>query len=295
MPTMASTASMPRALAHLSSAHPLRSSTMLPLRRHTPQQLLVPGRRTYASKPSKDTKPPVLEKPDQFRPPSHPAKLPSRRAKPKYEYGPRLTPADVAAQRTKKYPNMMPPEGSFMHWFLSNRMLHVYIAFVSSTFLLRPTKKKKKTNAFPTQSVLFTLAGYTFWMNFLTTTPYRDLLPSRGELLTHPFRSISTAASVYRMHAEHVSAETAERRKRKVDDVDKRAEYRRAHGLEDAEGEAKGAWFGGERVKGAAAEVDVQSPVAPAVTVQGEGEEAEFRDFEGRPQRRPVKKWLGIW
>ncbi|KAL1620189.1 hypothetical protein SLS56_009780 [Neofusicoccum ribis] len=263
---MASSASMPRALARLSSAHPLRpSAAVLPLRPSAHRPLLL--RRSYAS-PSKDGKPRVLEKPDKFRPPSHPAKLPSRRQKPQYTYGPRLTAEEMAAQRTKKYPNMMPPEGSFMHWFLTNRMLHVYVSL----------------------AVLFSLAGYTFLMNFLTTTPYRDLLPARSDLLSHPLRSLHQFGQVYKMHAEHVSAETAEKRRRKVEDVDKRAEYRRAHGLEEEEsGLLKGLLGeGGKKGVEEVAGVDEQSPVAKE-------EQAEFRDFEGKQTKRPVKKWLGIW
>jgi hypothetical protein len=38
---------------------------------------------------------------------------------------------------------------------------------------------------------------------------------------------------VYKMHTEHVSLETAAKRKRAVDDVEKRREYRVAHGLEE--------------------------------------------------------------
>ncbi|KAH7054606.1 hypothetical protein B0J12DRAFT_709980 [Macrophomina phaseolina] len=267
---------MPRAFVRLSSANFSRTSAALHPAAVAQYQLLR-FRRAYASKPpkSEDGKPLVLEKPDKFRPPSHPARLPSSRKKPQYSYGPRLTPEELAAQGRKKYPNMMPPEGSFMHWFLTNRMLHVYISL----------------------AVLFSLAFYTFLMNFLTTTPYRDLLPARSELLTHPFRSLHQFLTVYKMHAEHVSAETAEKRKRKVEDVDKRAEYRRAHGLESEEGGILKGWLGEGREKkmevvpaeGVEADVDAQSPIAKE-------EQEGFRDFEGKPvQKRPVKKWLGIW
>lgn len=99
------------------------------------------------------------------------------------------------------------------------------------------------------------------------------------------------------MHTEHVSAETAEKRKRKVEDVDKRAEYKRAHGLEAEESGILKGWLGEPRekkmevvpVEDAEKGIDAQSPVAKE-------EQEAFRDFEGRPQqKRPVKKWLGIW
>lgn len=69
-------------------------------------------------------KPRVLEKPDKFRPPSHPSRI---RSKPRYNYGPDLT----HEQKTvRQYPHMMPPEGTFMHWFLTNRTIHLYISLV---------------------------------------------------------------------------------------------------------------------------------------------------------------------
>lgn len=70
---------------------------------------------------------PVLEKPAKFNPPSHGARL--RKDPPRYP-GPALSAAQKAAQQTKKYPNMMPVEGTFMHWFLNNRSIHIYITLV---------------------------------------------------------------------------------------------------------------------------------------------------------------------
>lgn len=70
----------------------------------------------------------VLEKPDRFRPPSHPQKL--RSPAPIRHYGPSLSAEERAAQRKRKYPNMMPPEGSFMFWFLTNRTIHMWIPLV---------------------------------------------------------------------------------------------------------------------------------------------------------------------
>ena len=110
------------------------------------------------------------------------------------------------------------------------------------------------------------------------------------------------------MHVEHVSAETQERRRRKVEDVAKRSEFRKAHGLDQNEG-LLGGWTAkpdsevlgtgvregtapvpGLRRPATAVEVD-QSPIAQS---EREGEEGVYVDFEGKPQ--PVrKKWFGIW
>lgn len=82
-----------------------------------------------ASKSSKkSSKPLVLEKPTKFNPPSHGARR--RTEAPRYP-GPQLSVEEKAKQATKKYPNMMPPEGSFMHWFLHNRAIHMWITMVS--------------------------------------------------------------------------------------------------------------------------------------------------------------------
>lgn len=79
----------------------------------------------------KSSKPRVLEKPDKFNPPSHGAKL---RKEAKRYPGPPLSAQELAAQKTKQYPNMMPPEGSFMHWFITNRSIHIYITLVSRVY-----------------------------------------------------------------------------------------------------------------------------------------------------------------
>lgn len=68
-----------------------------------------------------------------------------------------------------------------------------------------------------------------------------------------------------------------EQRHRRIEDAEKRKQYRVAHGLEEAEPEKK---------EESGNEVDLQSPIAAA-------EGAEFVDWEGN--RKPVKKWLGIW
>jgi hypothetical protein len=70
-----------------------------------------------------------------------------------------------------------------------------------------------------------------------------------------------------KMDAEHTSLLASEKRKRRVDDVDKRREYRIAHGLEEPAESDGGA-------------------------VGSEGKEAEG---EEERKKRSVKKWLGIW
>ncbi|KAI9776192.1 MAG: hypothetical protein M1839_000513 [Geoglossum umbratile] len=187
----------------------------------------------------------VLEKPAKFNPPSHG----SRRAAPRSYPGPPLSAKEKAAQQTNKYPNMMPGEGTFMRWFLTNRGLHVYI----------------------TLTTLFLLATFTFLTNFRNSTPFAHLLPPLSDFPTSPLSFISTYIEVFKLHTAHESARAAERRRQKVEDVQKRSQYRKAHGLDGGEG--FGSWT-------ARTEEDAIGP-------SGGGEEAR--------KRPPVKKWLGIW
>ena len=153
------------------------------------------------------------------------------------------------------------------------------------------------------QSTLSALAGFTFVANFHRTTPFTDLLPSADYFYAHPLDFLSTYLSVYRMHTAYISEETAKRRKQKVDDVQKRALYRKAHGLDKEQG--LGGWTvkGEDEMMGPALATDgaVGRELNPeSAEAMGNGKEAHtaagegvYTDFEGR--KRPIKKWLGIW
>ncbi|OAX78908.1 hypothetical protein ACJ72_06781 [Emergomyces africanus] len=202
----------------------------------------------------------VLEKPDRFRPPSHPARRVmnprgSNSRQPINYPGPRLSEAELAEKKTKRYPHMFPPEGTVMHKFLTSRGIHVWISM----------------------SVLVSLATFTLTTNFKHTSPFAHLLPSWSQVLTHPIDTVSQVFAVLKMHADHQTLETAEKRKRKTDDVEKRRAYRRAHGLEKEENE----------------EVVSETEGVVAIAV------ADGHDVEGdgvvQERRRPIKKWLGIW
>lgn len=75
---------------------------------------------------------PTIPQPDKYRPPSHGKRTP-RSETPQKSYGPPLSEEDKLRMRTKKYPNMMSPEGTFSHWFLNNRLLHMYITLVGAS------------------------------------------------------------------------------------------------------------------------------------------------------------------
>lgn len=107
------------------------------------------------------------------------------------------------------------------------------------------------------------------------------------EFFSHPLSFISTYAEVFKLHTAHKSAETAERRKRKVDDVQKRSQYRKAHGLDQEEG------FGGWSAKDSQSPVVAETAGEPILDVESGTGSATYSDWEGK--KRPIKKWLGIW
>ncbi|RLL98559.1 hypothetical protein CFD26_106944 [Aspergillus turcosus] len=236
-------------------------------RRSNPRTLattVTSSRRCASSDNS--SKPRVLAQPDKFRPPSHPARrvVQTRNGRvvspgPINYPGPRLSEKEKEEQKHRKYPNMFPPEGTIMYKFLTSRWIHIWIAM----------------------GVLTSLATFTFTTNFKHTSPYAHLLPPWSALLTHPIDTVGQALAVFRMHVQHNSMETREKRLKRVEDAEKRRQYRIAHGLEEPD----------EKTKAEAAEVvDDQSPVAVDVPAVGAG---EYVDWEGK--KRPVKKWLGIW
>ena len=108
------------------------------------------------------------------------------------------------------------------------------------------------------------------------------------------------------MDVNRTTTETQERRKRDIEDVQKRSTYRRAHGLEDENSQGLGGWTAksDEETLGSSLRVDgaVRPPVSRATSgsaenddrsTSGGSKEAVYVDWEGK--KRPVKKWLGIW
>lgn len=117
--------------------------------------------------------------------------------------------------------------------------------------------------------------------------------------------------SVYKLHTEYVTQQTAEHRRQKVEDVRKRSEFRKAHGLESGEaGQGLGGWTvkSDDEVMGPGmkegGEFAGVIPSSEQVVVRknqeivgGEKVEEDVVAREGGvvPVKRPVKKWLGIW
>ena len=140
--------------------------------------------------------------------------------------------------------------------------------------------------------MLFSLAFYVFITDFVDKTSLKQLLPTRDDWKLHPIKSFKRFWSVYKLHVEQTSAETAERRTQQMDDVEKRRQYRRAHGIEERKLPfGLGAVTTEERSQ-VTQEVVEESPTASSQPMAQDGTDS-YVDFEGR--KRPIKKWLGIW
>lgn len=211
----------------------------------------------YASA-GKGSKPIVLEKPERFNPPSHGARL-ARKTTPRH-YGGELSAEETQAQKVKDYPGLMAPDGTWSHWFWHSRSFHLLI----------------------TMSTLTGLAMFTFVQNFKHNSPFADMIPPWSDFLYHPITSGRVIVEVIRLNEAHNAANVQEKRKKRVDDVVKRSQYRKAHGLED--GDRLGGWT-------AKTDAEMLGPALPSSV----GEE-QAASAQGTPEaHEPRKKWLGIF
>jgi hypothetical protein len=109
------------------------------------------------------------------------------------------------------------------------------------------------------------------------------MIPPWQDLFLHPITYSRRWIEILRLNAARTTAETDARRARKVDDVAKRAQFRKAHGLDKDEG------FGGWTVKNDQELLDAVMPPAGGVPVPVEA------DTEPVKEKKKLKKWLGIW
>lgn len=95
------------------------------------------------------------------------------------------------------------------------------------------------------------------------------------------------------MHIDCKSKETAEKRAKRTEDIQKRDRYRKAHGIEDTQN----VWGFGKRLQKVEKEGDDQAVVegsTDGVKDGGEGQ-TEMQGVRRERRRRPVKRWFGIW
>ncbi|KAK4162248.1 hypothetical protein QBC43DRAFT_80423 [Cladorrhinum sp. PSN259] len=274
---------------------------LLPQRGLIWRQIAITGTPSYASSPSaaaaaaaaivvrfnstKSSGPRILEKPARFNPPSHGSRLPTRKGGIPRHYGGELSDAELKYQEEREYPMMPPPKNTWAHWFLNTRWIHLAITLGSLTGL----------------------AVWTFAVNFKNTSPFADMLPPAEDYLWHPFSSIHMLIEVMRLHEAHKSARIQEKRKRGVDDVAKRAAYRKAHGLPEEMGlfNTKRATIRSDDEEEKIAVADGASPVAREYEADKPQQQrlsrqpAEIRRLTEEEQKEMVedvkKKWLGIF
>ena len=85
------------------------------------------------------------------------------------------------------------------------------------------------------QGTLACLAVFVNLETFHRTSPVAHLLPERRYFLSHPLDYLSQYLTVYKMHVNQRSQATQAQRDRKMDDLQKRDRYRKAHGIEDTQ------------------------------------------------------------
>ncbi len=119
---------------------------------------------------------------------------------------------------------------------------------------------------------------------FIRTTPFADMLPAASDFLYHPIDATGMLIEVIRLTELHNSAIVAEKRKRLVDDVGKRAKFRRAHGLSEEQGIAGMLGLGNRKEEG-----EGETPAGGEVVVG-------MSTAESSPAApEPRKKILGIF
>ncbi|KAK4157431.1 hypothetical protein C8A00DRAFT_40148 [Chaetomidium leptoderma] len=233
-----------------------------------------------ASSNSKPTGPRVLAKPERFNPPSHGARLPKKTI-PRH-YGGDISAAEVTAQAAREYPGMAPPKNTIAHWFLHNRWIHVII----------------------TVGTLSGLAIFTFVLNFQHTSPFADMLPPAEDYLRHPISSVRMLVEVLQLHEAHKTARINEKRRRNVEDVAKRAAYRKAHGLPDEMGlfdrpmakirmDGDGDGDGGDKPAAVAEAVEGQQTEAVVAVAETANKGPEARRLTEEERQAVVEKAKG--
>lgn len=118
----------------------------------------------------------------------------------------------------------MPPPDTWAHYFLTSRRLHFYLSL----------------------GILASLAGTVSISNFLATAPEAQDFEWKW---ADPAGSLGSFSAAWKASVEAESRRTAEMRRKKVEDMEKRGEYRRAHGLDQPSKEGMFSGFGRFSVK----------------------------------------------
>ncbi|ORY13709.1 hypothetical protein BCR34DRAFT_561570 [Clohesyomyces aquaticus] len=208
---------LPRGPIFLRPTFQPRNARLSPLILRAASNNARPSRPSSLREQLQNTKgPAVIPQPDKYRPPSHGKRMPERdkwSETASRTYGPKLTAEDKERMKKKKYPNMMSPEGTFMHWFLHNKFIHIWI----------------------TMGTLMSLAIAAWYIDYVNKTPYYDLIPAKKEFIREPMATTRRFIEVYQMHVAHTSQLAYDKRMKKTEDAEKRRQYRLARMAEAAE------------------------------------------------------------
>jgi hypothetical protein len=101
------------------------------------------------------------------------------------------------------------------------------------------------------------------------------MMPAPSDFIYHPIDTMGQIVEIIRLSEAHNTAIVAEKRKRRVDDVEKRSEYRKAHGLPETRG-----FFGGSST------IKTEDGVVPEAPIDG---------MTVEEAAQPRKKFLGIF
>lgn len=161
------------------------------------------------------------------------------------------------------------------------------------------------------QIFLTSLTLFLLISDFLTTTSPEiyELIPPVSDLVTSPLAFVRTYWDLFGLHLEYTSAVAQEHRQRKNDDVQKRREFRIAHGLEK---DLPTPALPGAAVAGGVGQSANEEIVAIAQAQEqrgrmdgdaesgSRGDDVEdghgrtYKDFEGKTQLAK-KKWYQFW
>lgn len=90
--------------------------------------------------------------------------------------------------------------------------------------------------------MLGVLYGYMKLIQFTTTNRYPELLPAKSLFFSRPIQYVKTYVQVVKMNMEASSKEALSHMHRNADDVERRTQFRKAHGIAETAGMA--AWLG---------------------------------------------------